>query len=82
VPLRAAAARGGSNVVTGDDSQIADFVAQGVPVDSHVLGRAGQIALVGAEHGDDVLLLELALGLVEGHTSADQLIDNLKEAPV
>ena len=83
VSLRATTtARGGSNVVTGHNTQIADLVAQGVAVDSHVLGRTGQIALVGAQHGDDVLLLEFALGLVESHASTDQFIDKLKESTV
>jgi hypothetical protein len=83
VPLGpAATTRGGGCVVSGDDTQIADFVPEGVPVNSHVLRRPRQITLVGAQHGDDVLLLELTLGLIEGHASTHQLIDNLKETSV
>lgn len=83
MPLGAAAtARGGSRVVSGDDTQIADLVPESVPVYSHELRRPRQITLVGAQHGDDVLLLELTLGLIEGHAPAHQLVDNLEETSV
>ena len=74
--------RGRGHVVPGYDSQIADLVPEGVPVNSHGLRRSGQISLVGAKHGDDVLLLEFTLRLIESHPSTNQLIDNLKETSV
>ena len=75
-------ARRGGYVIAGDDTQIADLVAQGIPVDTHGFCRSSQVAIVRAQHGDDVLLLEFTLGLVEGYTSTHQFIDKLKESSV
>ena len=51
-------------------------------MDTHDFCRSSQVSLVRAQHGDDVLLLEFTLRLVEGYTSTHQFIDKLKEASV
>lgn len=63
--------------IAGGNPQIADFVPQGVAVDSQRLCRAGQVALVGAECCDDELFLEFSPSLVQRYSTSYQLVHDL-----
>src|SRR5436305_5876846 len=72
----------GQVVVLGEDSQVADLVAQGVPVDAEGAGGAAEISLVRLERGDDELALELSPRLLQGEATADQLVYDLVQSSV
>lgn len=46
------------------------------------LGASGEVSVVIAQGGDDVLLLELLARLLQGNPVAHQLTDDLRQLPV
>jgi hypothetical protein len=82
VSLGPAAAGSTGSDIAGGNTEIADFVSQGITVNSEGLCGTGEIAFIGAQRGDDELLLELSSGLIQGDSPSHQLIHNLPESPI
>lgn len=69
-------------VVLGMDPESGDFVAQRVPMNPQRPSRSAEVAGVGLKRGKDELSFELAPRLLQGHATANQLIDDEEQTPI
>src|SRR5689334_12640862 len=72
----------GQVVVLRSDAEVGDLVAQRVAVDAERAGGTAEVAPVGFQGGDDELPFKLTPSLLQRHTPAHQLVDDLIQAPI
>ncbi len=68
---------GRCRIVTPVDAKIADFVTKRITMNAQSLCRAGEIAAMTLQAGNDELLFKLLAGLAEGHSTPGQFPDDL-----
>jgi hypothetical protein len=74
--------RGRFGEISRRDSQAANLIAQGVPMNTQRLGGTGETALVCFQGCDNKLFFEFAPGLIERQPAPHQFIYDLYESTV